>query len=1211
MMESNVAAGVLRRYKDVKDDIDDLADKVRRLMNDVGPDYNGDDVIQELLSRVKDLEHITAQLDVTVHLHSSSLIRIERDVTHIQHSVDALQASVDDIEEFKTKVTELDAKMKHLNEILSELNEIQTIYNKSSIDKNVIHTTHMKNNTDLSWRVASEVTLMELFKTEFSMMEADKVVESWKKFRMVSRAYSISEMMFEGTIDFSVSSGDKTSFSLKVTRNDNATISFTLVTSEGTLSINAPFDEDDGTTVIYTLVHEYKKIYPYDVDVSNLDYNYERIAIYSDVNLRGRAYSGQDYTYDDSDVILKRERIDVTTEFEYVANSHSSHSTTGFVGVKVLATVYDGDTPLVHLSSLLCNEINKSIFDERIAQRRNEVARAINDDAMVQSSGLFSAVAGLSVEVNNLNAVVVRAVSGVLEPTQESETMEHDFTCIPHIDITSTVLPDIYGGYPTGNYRTWWMSNDYLSSQGYANRKVRFQIEVVTKNLPYSFANIVSLTVEDSNGVKQIPCRMLVDVFITPAATTTKADFRLDNDQNWDCVFLHVQAGRSERGSDNDNTVIRNGLSVVPSRFLSTTHRAWLCAHVDEASNAMFSVRIYPPDAFPLTSTVKSGDPYVLKVPTDTGIKDVVIPLEWKTFVERENGEERLVFQGTGSANQLLKEYGYISPLGEFAFSSASATRTEYLDRFWRQTGVIDNSPWIINSSNAQVKLKVNVERAEGGNSIANDLIFLFKVNSTSVLPDRNEIFKQMRTKLTSCVRGLCTDFGTVKLIVPKHIAKVQYIRDPLGVGSVSYVDYDLANLAMRLNGMQSQLMELQELVESLEKRLKLVEDALASMSNQSGLGMALTVLASVASYVNPMAGIVAISLSAVYNAYEMAKNGVTPEGITMMVTNGLDILNVIGFRLQKPPNWIRNGGAKYDVPTVSTLAQEQLMKVRMSEVSRPTASSEPAPSMLKDHYVQVMAKPLDGLPFKPKIFDEILVKIKLGTATPTETAFFNAFTKIKLNPTHQYLRMSNCRKVDDDLIKDVWIFGIGDGYADLVKRAWLGTRTTGIINRETPGWVGPGVFKMSFVRRGGDEWELMPARSSGMTNEEILVAGGMTKKEAATYISEEDPETINTKMERSYNDVVDYYLFRGNSVQVQDTNMQLMDGQLDALMDVIKKSNTNSFTYSLIGNNCQHFTDDIVKFLKNPINRPPWMQEDDYLLYMKQLDDNFGKYTS
>lgn len=1201
---------VNNKYVNIQEEIISLNEKIQRIKaKDQEQTVIDDDIINDLLSRVLQLEDIVDALSVELTQSNIRIKRTEAAIVDIKQTLYDMQIQIDQIDDFKKRVEELDSKVAELVDALQQLNDLVEDVRRGVSDKRVIHKTHAKINDQLNDRLASERSLRDMLVTEYGTDKMESVLKMWDSYRSVSRCFSWSYMTQEMPFSMSYRNGDVVLFEMHVTSANDDAFNIVLVDDTNRYERTLPYYDEENLIVIYTMSILWAKVYPYDVNVGSMEYNMRSITLSSDVDLRRRAYSGLDYTYSNDDVIFSMRYEDMSFSHVEVYDSKATHSMTGFVGSRLVSQGETLDTQLMHTASAFDNEMSWNIFSDSIAAQYRELQREVNDDSILSASGVAQTVANLALQVNNLNAVVVRSVTANVLTMSGSPLIEN-LTCIPSALFQHTVLEDDYGGVPRGAYDRWWKENDILWAQGYTTRKLMFEYEIQDNHVSKSHRAIVMLAIKDNVTEHTVPCEMLVDMVLDPIYGYAKGLLRHDDGSSWDKLYIHLPQGRSEIGSDNDNSTIFNGLSMQPRKHFTSSAHTWACIKLLSGSNLLINVRLYPSDAFPLTSSVVPNEQFMIKIPTVSGYIEKPIALTWKSFVEKQNGLERLVFSGTGTISDVLTIAPIIMPLGmQFVWHEAPA-KSSTVKRLWRSTGIMQDDLYNEDTKDYAWRFKVDVPSAVGGKSIATTLYYNAKMSIVNIPVSRQATFDDQPTTLVFTHNGLQNAYGTVQLVTPANMLTIQYIRDPLGIGSVDYVDHDIADLIMRLNGMQSQLIALQDLVDHLEKRLKMVEDALASMTG--GMASALTMLSTVASYINPMAGIVVIALSATYTMVEIAEYGITPERITYLITNLLDAAHAISFRTGKTGDWVQAGHEKYDMPSIATKAQEQVIKVNIDKFKRgPGHVEENAPKALSEHSVQVMAKPLDELNFKPKYFDDVLRKMQEGTATKTEIAVFNAFTKMKINPTHQYLRMSNCRHEDGVLVKDVWIFGIGDGYADMVSRNWLGTRTSGILPRKEPGWVGPGVFKMAFAKDSAGEWTLRPARMSGMTDEEILVAGGATHDEAKKWIAEWDDATRNSAVTESFDKLVDYYLLKTEATVVKNSNLHLMDGQLDALMNVLKTSKNGSYSYSLIGNNCQHFVDDVLKFLTNPMNKPQWMQDNDYLLYLRTLDDGYANYSS
>lgn len=1195
-------------FKRVEDDLDTLRSRIKKLKHTTEFD---EDIFKDVIG---DIKKQINDINLTLSSHNSQLMKDHKDIVKLKSNVDDLNKKVKTLEDFSNgvnerflKIEEMEKQLREIQEDMKKLANLEQQLHSAVRNKQILHNTYRKDDSTYIMQTTGGYSVSEILNMYYNNKNFERVLQYYDK--MSSTSLIIPLHMSMGLDDFSIQMDvvngikydvyvkfdrDKKTMTLNVNYNDNG-IYGTVITQ---------IDDEMYPVTTVLLLRIFRNT------VNDTYQNRVQLMVYTDAQNIYRALNHENYAYSDDDIIFKHDISQLSNKRDYTGIK------TKYDGMMYLSfsDVHYGniiDIEGLHRASLQMNYIISYAIDEYLTKQRNELENRIEKDGMFANSELFHTVASLSMQLSNLIAVAVRAISADAMINNGAE-MKLNLTAIPKVHINRrTALPDYNGGgikselnSGTDTYGWWRRSDNYIS-----NRKWSFVFDNYEDTVSSKMSLLINLVSDDSLSSTTIPCHMDISIDHYPQYGDASIDMITPTTKRWDSFFLHVPFGRDEIASDNDNSDIFNRLSMRPNYFGFNSTVLWTNIITTTKKSSMYlSIKIYPADSLPLTSVITQGKNIQIEIYDGEKLVAYDVDLIWKNYTITQNGINRLVFEGTGILTQNLPDLEVVTPVGNISVGRSAADNSTVITRKWNAKGPFESAEMQLGDTFCA--LFASVASPIGGKSIATSMNIALSQSRrnlpTATLP--RPIGSNVIQVLN---RGMVCNGKPLSIIIPPVLLTVRYIRDPLGVGSIAVTNYDIADLSKRLQDLQSQLIDLQTLIDSVDKRLKLVENAV--FNSQSSLLNALTILSMAASYINPLAGVTMSILTTVYSITEMVHQGVTAENVTFLITNMIDMLAGIASVSKKPPGWITQSG-KYDVANAAAQAEKQKMTLVMEKFKRldeDDSAITQSNTLMKSHTVQVMAQPIDAEICAPKFMKKVLERINNGTATQVEKTAFDAFSSMKINPTHQFLRMSNVEHTAEGKVKHVWIFGVGDGYADEVERYWLGTRTKGIIPRDTPGWLGPGVFKMKFKLDETGEWSLLPARSSDMNSEEILIAGGASYTSAQRLKEQSTIGDYNLAVENAYKRTVDKYVFENQAVVIKDKNMQIMDGQLDSLLKLIKGSYQDKFKYSFVGNNCQNYVDDILKMLKNPLYHPPWMRDSDYLQYINELNDNFGKYTN
>lgn len=490
----------------------------------------------------------------------------------------------------------------------------------------------------------------------------------------------------------------------------------------------------------------------------------------------------------------------------------------------------------------------------------------------------------------------------------------------------------------------------------------------------------------------------------------------------------------------------------------------------------------------------------------------------------------------------------------------------------------------------------------------------------------QNTFGSAWRDAQTLSVKGVGANI-VAKLEIPSRLFTCTYLKDPLHVGNVVTIDQNILRNTQMISQLNSALKDVYVLIDDLSLRLELIEDTVKRLSSaQDNTAGLIGGLSMVVGLINPVAGVVMALAATLMSVVEMSQHGVTMEGVVSITGETLSMLVAFKTHLNKPRNFVRITDTqerkslidslrvvrkKYDAIRVSASAaiQRKIHKIKNISYKKLPVEEIPLTGMLQGFEVEHLYRPMEMFEQKTRYFSNLMRKNATGEANAIERNLFKALGGSRVYPAHQLMRLSNFEHEHNRTVKNVYIYGIADGFAQASSAHLIGNGKSNFfrLNSMHGENVGPGVWKIR-MEKNEDSWDILPYRSSGMTGEEILIAGGMTVDGARNYLKKVDPLDLDSHLNFIYAKVSQSLISEYDKYTVRRFPTQLMAGQLESLTAAIK-SPVNDYHYTLIGNNCQTFVSSITKLLQDPSTKPKWMSAEVYKKYLRELDDNFAEY--
>lgn len=661
-----------------------------------------------------------------------------------------------------------------------------------------------------------------------------------------------------------------------------------------------------------------------------------------------------------------------------------------------------------------------------------------------------------------------------------------------------------------------------------------------------------------------------------------------------------------------------------------------------EANESHILIEIYPTDAVPSVGSINQYTTAITNYVNEGKRVSNSISITWSVKNVAEDGVIRFVIEGRIPLRQITPRprlmvkmcpilcvdpfatHLIAKPIYDSLSRETHSQNTVILDYNVGELGLTTDVQHVI-TENAKTIAGIKVARMMP--TLLNFHLHLKTINYV-VMPSGKDFFKSAQvTKWHPCT--ILTVRGFVKkddltITVNREMIKCSYLRDPTGSGRVSQIDIDFAKHRKLTHDIGIEVDSMNKVILNLESRLDYVDMAISRMSLPvSGTAATLGSLSMVVSIINPIAGMAMAMTSAVLSVSEMSVNGISLESVTIITTELLTTLVAIKRYLNKNPHFIKQSSMinndtphdlkkKYDAIRIAASGAIQRVRQAIHNIKYKPLHSEDIPlnGLLKNFEVEHMYRPMRMFDNKTTYFTKLTQKVVDGSASSFEKSVFKTASAGRVYPAHQLMRLSNFETSHDNVFKNVWIYGISDGFASSSSARLIGNHKTQFIKLSgmDGAFIGPGVWKLR-LKKTDEGWDIMPYRESGMTPEEVLVAGGLTPDSARQYVIDTDSSILNPRVEYLYAQVSKSLITDYDHYVTKTFPTTLMDGQLNALTDAIK-SPENGFKYALIGNNCQNFVSSITKLLNDPSKKPAWMSHTVYKNYLSALDDGFSEFT-
>ncbi|ASA47353.1 putative RNA-binding protein [Aedes camptorhynchus reo-like virus] len=445
-------------------------------------------------------------------------------------------------------------------------------------------------------------------------------------------------------------------------------------------------------------------------------------------------------------------------------------------------------------------------------------------------------------------------------------------------------------------------------------------------------------------------------------------------------------------------------------------------------------------------------------------------------------------------------------------------------------------------------------------------------------------------------------------------------LQDPIGLGNLSIIDYDKIKSEEQIQSLAVSVLNVSQMVNDQERRIALIERSFTTTSPTT-IESIITTIVSVGSIVAPYLGALAnvtFQLLAVnMRISDMLSRGINHTTLMNIMYEFYLTISVIRV-IRGDQNRLSDINRKiYDISKVATSEITKRFNALRSINTTPTTNQAVnvnvrLPSGIKllvketpdkiAHDVEHIVRPLDGMKLAGNSFKSLAEKIETGKASQLEKTVFHKMRDIHLLPMHNYLKFVSYSSTH----KHIDILGVSDGYAanygSKVSTHLLGNNKFQALKIKSDGSGGLGAWRMKLEKTDGD-WKLVNPASSGMTNYEILCAAGISHKQAVDMIGKSSKENLDKMVSWAYEAKSKEYLQAEQHYSVSKKNIMLLPGQFDAVHDAIRSS-AGAYNYTLVRNNCQKFTDDILKLLTNTAFKPKWMSGSTHQNYVNSLEN-------
>nr|QHA33825.1 putative RNA-binding protein [Atrato Reo-like virus] len=495
-----------------------------------------------------------------------------------------------------------------------------------------------------------------------------------------------------------------------------------------------------------------------------------------------------------------------------------------------------------------------------------------------------------------------------------------------------------------------------------------------------------------------------------------------------------------------------------------------------------------------------------------------------------------------------------------------------------------------------------------------------FNAQKYGQLKNEDALLKQNGLYAESCIitnGGMTYKGWPVTVRFKTGSLRCGFLQDPIGLGTMTLIDYEKMKLNEQMQSLAMSVMDIKRAVDSQEERLKIVEKTF-EVSKQSTLKGIMTVVLSVGSVIAPYLGILANVtyqlLSASMRIIDIVEAGFDQSSIMTIIYEMYLTISVIRMMKHETNSLSTINRKIYDISKTASneiskriesyKATKQMDSVGLNKISMPSGDvlklkSPPVKGVASD--VEHVVRPLEGMNLAGNHFAELAKKMTAGTASVPERLLFHKLRDAHILPMHNYLRFTSYSGTH----KHVDILGVSDGYAANygggVSTHLLGNNRFQAIKIKSDGSGGLGAWRMRMEKVDGS-WKLSDPRSSGMTDYEILCAVGMSHSNASHTIATTNKDVLSRMVNWAYEQKSKEYLSADNHYAIDKRNIMLLPGQFEAVHNAIRSS-SGAYNYTLVRNNCQKFTDDILKLLSNTAFKPKWMSSSVHSGYVNNLE--------
>nr|APG79150.1 Minor structural protein [Hubei reo-like virus 10] len=399
----------------------------------------------------------------------------------------------------------------------------------------------------------------------------------------------------------------------------------------------------------------------------------------------------------------------------------------------------------------------------------------------------------------------------------------------------------------------------------------------------------------------------------------------------------------------------------------------------------------------------------------------------------------------------------------------------------------------------------------------------------------------------------------------------------------------------LKFNSMEKQVFEIKSTINKFQTYFLNVDERIAHIekvtSNPSICRSILHFTEAGLFFICPLASVALMAVEAGYNLYKAVKSGANVASIIDSVASCVMVLATA-------KNMSNVSLSNYDIPY--EIAKTAVEYIELDELGLDCVVSNEINSEI-DMFklpptgsVQRIHTKLADLPKSVRDRVHILAsKVSRGEANPIERRIYNSLDKANVLPGHEYVRVSTYRIVNGTKFRSVYIYGVSEGFSTVVDGTVFGTKFDSFQTNIDANSIGS--IRLDFSYNAGlSRWELVPWENYEFKQDLMEYLISIMEPEVAI-------DDYGKVISEWYEDVAINALNKDNLVLNEEIKL-LTPGHLDLITNAIKSSAKN-FEYSLIGNNCQDFSDSIINLINHPSEYPHWMDRSTYLEYITNLN--------